>query len=382
MKVCKSTSNKVKVNNPSYNERERLRETSSSPTMSMSSSSSSTSSIKNKRSNSNSSQSNRSGITTTSSISNNTNNSYVNLLKKSNSSTSTSTSFSSLATSLQNNNTSSTNLLNSSDNTNNNNNNNNGNGNNNSNPIPPRVYFEQILKERGYEFKSINGLDSLYRIVPSTEQLSSYDNPLLQAIRNNDLNKINELKLNGHLMQACNNYCESILHFSARRGTKDVVKYLLANGAYCFVDDCGRLPMHDVCWRHFAKFEIVSLFLEHDLDMLFVKDRHGAYPLDYVNPRQYQQWCNFLDSIKDKYWPVKPEIIISPEVIDETQIKPFMQPLTTPLFYVDQEFDHLSNTNLVENSSTPVNLDNEIYGNEYERERKESSEYLVTFQDT
>ena len=63
--------------------------------------------------------------------------------------------------------------------------------------------------------------------------------------------------------------------------------------------------MHDVCWRARPAFDIVSLLLNHDLTMLLVQDRFGAFPLDYVNSRQWKEWCRFLDSIKDQYWPVR-----------------------------------------------------------------------------
>jgi hypothetical protein len=81
---------------------------------------------------------------------------------------------------------------------------------------------------------------------------------------------------------------------------------MLSHGARCFVDDGGRLPMHDVCWRPRPAFDIVSLLLDHDISMVLVQDRFGAFPLDYVNPRQWKDWCRYLDSVKDKYWPVPP----------------------------------------------------------------------------
>lgn len=106
-------------------------------------------------------------------------------------------------------------------------------------------------------------------------------------------------------MEACNQYCESILHFAARKASLDMVQFMLSHGARCFVDDAGRLPMHDVCWRARPAFDIVSLLLNHDLSMLLVQDRFGAVPLDYVNSRQWKEWRRYLDSIKDQYWPVQ-----------------------------------------------------------------------------
>ena len=107
-------------------------------------------------------------------------------------------------------------------------------------------------------------------------------------------------------MEACNQYCESILHFASRKASLEMVQFMLTHGARCFVDDAGRLPMHDVCWRARPAFDIVSLLLNHDLSMLLVQDRFGAFPLDYVNSRQWKEWRRYLDSIKDQYWPVQP----------------------------------------------------------------------------
>jgi ankyrin repeat protein len=132
-----------------------------------------------------------------------------------------------------------------------------------------------------------------------------YDHPVLDAVKNNNLAALSQLQRMGASMEACNQYCESVLHFAARKASLDMVQFMLSHGARCFVDDGGRLPMHDVCWRARPAFDIVSLLLNHDLTMLLVQDRFGAFPLDYVNSRQWKEWCRFLDSIKDQYWPVR-----------------------------------------------------------------------------
>lgn len=171
--------------------------------------------------------------------------------------------------------------------------------------VNPTTYLLKILASRGYDTTPVTGLLSPYRILPTPTQMGWYDHPVLNAIRNTNLAALSQLQQLGASMEACNQYCESILHFAARKSSLEMVQFMLSNGARCFVDDAGRLPMHDVCWRARPAFDIVTLLLNHDISMLLVKDRFGAFPLDYVNPRQWKEWCGFLDSIKDQYWPVQ-----------------------------------------------------------------------------
>lgn len=172
-------------------------------------------------------------------------------------------------------------------------------------PNNPSLYLQNILISRGYDFTLINGLNSPYRQTPTRWQITCYDHPILDALRSNNLKSVSDLYEGGLSMTACNPYCESILHFAARKSKKEIVQYLLEHGSTCFVDDAGRLPMHDVCWRATPAFDIVTLFLNHNIQMLQVQDRFGACPLDYINPRQWNAWCKYLDAVKNKYWPEK-----------------------------------------------------------------------------
>lgn len=170
-------------------------------------------------------------------------------------------------------------------------------------PENPSEYLRRIMSSRGYDTTPINGLSSRYRITPTEIQMRWYDHPILDAVANLNIIALSQFQNMGATMEACNQNCESILHLAARKGSLDMVRFMLRQGARCFVDDEGRLPMHDVCWRVRPAFDIVSLLLNHDLTMLLVQDRRGSFPLDYVNSRQWRDWCRYLDSIKDQYWP-------------------------------------------------------------------------------
>ena len=60
-------------------------------------------------------------------------------------------------------------------------------------------------------------------------------------------------------MTACNRFGESIVHMACRRADFEVVDFLLENiGDVWGVDDFGRTPLHDACWRPEPRFDIVT----------------------------------------------------------------------------------------------------------------------------
>jgi hypothetical protein len=80
---------------------------------------------------------------------------------------------------------------------------------------------------------------------PSQEQMTSYDNELVWAIRNSDLQSIKTLHQAGRSMSACNRFSESIVHMACRRAELDVVQFILTHGGDVnIVDDYGRTPLH------------------------------------------------------------------------------------------------------------------------------------------
>ena len=105
-------------------------------------------------------------------------------------------------------------------------------------------------------------------------------------------------------MAACNRFGESVVHMACRRSTYEVVDFILSHIADLrLMDDYGRCPLHDACWRADPDFNIVSLILSYDVSLLLVKDCRGFTPLKYVRPEHWLQWCVFLFLQKDIYWP-------------------------------------------------------------------------------
>lgn len=104
-------------------------------------------------------------------------------------------------------------------------------------------------------------------------------------------------------MAACNRYSESVLHMACRRSSYETIRFMVDKVDSIFlVDDFGRTPLHDACWRPEPHFAITALLLDLNLDMIRCKDKRGATPLDYVRKEHWPLWCAFLDCQKDKYW--------------------------------------------------------------------------------
>lgn len=104
-------------------------------------------------------------------------------------------------------------------------------------------------------------------------------------------------------MSACNRFSESVVHIACRRASFEVADYVLSNGGDCnIVDDYGRTPLHDACWRMEPRFDVVTLLLDKNLDLLRTLDVRGSTPLKYVREEHWIQWCAYIFHQKDKYW--------------------------------------------------------------------------------
>lgn len=107
----------------------------------------------------------------------------------------------------------------------------------------------------------------------------------------------------GFSMAACNRFSESIVHMACRRSDLDTIQFILDHiDTVLLVDDYGRTPLHDACWRPEPKFDIVALLMDTNLDLIRCVDKRGSTPLHYVRREHWAQWCAFLEVQKEKYW--------------------------------------------------------------------------------
>ncbi|KAG5176876.1 hypothetical protein JKP88DRAFT_189654 [Tribonema minus] len=136
--------------------------------------------------------------------------------------------------------------------------------------------------------------------------MHDYTMATINAVRQADLDALRMLHAEGHGMNACNKFAESLVHMAGRSGNCAVMEFLIdctGPEGLTICDDYGRTPLHDACWATEPCFDLVSFILDHDSSMLMVVDRRGYTPLSYVKRDQWGAWHAFIDAVKDKYWP-------------------------------------------------------------------------------
>jgi ankyrin repeat protein len=138
------------------------------------------------------------------------------------------------------------------------------------------------------------------------KQLIDYDKDLVMAVRNSDIASLRRMYSEGRNLSACNKFSESIVHMACRRADFEVVDYIVRHGGLTtVVDDYGRTPLHDACWRSEPQFDVVTLLLDRNIDLLRMVDVRGANALKYVCSDHWLQWCAYFYHQKDKYWPLR-----------------------------------------------------------------------------
>lgn len=171
--------------------------------------------------------------------------------------------------------------------------------------IPPHDFLAKLLNKRGYSSKDISALNSQYRRIPTAKQILDYDVNLVNAVRTSDLDSLKKFKESGKCMSACNQYSESIVHMACRRSEYNLIDFLLQNGGDVqIVDDFGRTPLHDACWRPEPNFDVVTLLLDRNPTLLQLADIRGSTPLHYVRESDWLQWCAYIFYQKERYWSI------------------------------------------------------------------------------
>ena len=93
---------------------------------------------------------------------------------------------------------------------------------------------------------------------------------------------------------------------ACRRSDLAVVDFVLRNGGDVnLVDDYGRTPLHDACWRPEPRFDVVTMLMDRNKDLIRFQDVRGSTPLNYVREEHWLQWCAYLFHQKEAYWPIK-----------------------------------------------------------------------------
>jgi hypothetical protein len=184
--------------------------------------------------------------------------------------------------------------------------------------IPPSQTFQDILKRNGYDkMYSIDTEETEYDAVPSPLQLASYGTYLVWAVQTSNIELLGKLLDCGLSPNPCNQFRDTILGDLVCKQSNVPIYRCLVDEFHAdiqVVDGFGRAPLHHCCWSHNLCKEIVTDILQRDPAQIFLKDKHGKTPLDYVQPDAYEDWNDFLLDVSNTYWPVDGELpnLISP----------------------------------------------------------------------
>jgi Ankyrin repeats (3 copies) len=174
--------------------------------------------------------------------------------------------------------------------------------------MSPQAYLDVLIHSRGYSTRRYRTLQTGYHSKPTAFQKASYHVYLVKLVRSNDTEALRSVMQSGISPNPCNAFGESLVHMVCRRGDYNLLRVLLDSGTSIQVsDDYGRTPLHDACWAAEPSFETVELIVDKDIALFHMTDSRGAVPLSYVRPEHWPLWIAFLDSKKDKWWPVKTE---------------------------------------------------------------------------
>jgi ankyrin repeat protein len=158
----------------------------------------------------------------------------------------------------------------------------------------PAEFIRHIFEENGLTVESSRDQDYFLQTTP--EMVDAYDKPLLQAIRERDLERLKSMHREGKTLQACNRFGESVIHMACRNGLTDIVKFLVkeANVSLFVRDDYGRTPIHDACWTVNPNMELMDFLITEAPEMFGLSDVRGHTPFSYARKNHWEIWIPFL----------------------------------------------------------------------------------------
>jgi len=162
----------------------------------------------------------------------------------------------------------------------------------------PKAYLQNVLKNDGVSYQTFSAKQLAETSYFTTCSDENYDMELVQAVREQDTDKLRQLHVvDGRTLQVGNKFGESIVHTACRRGAEKTLKFLISEGDVDIrvMCDSGRTPLHDACWTAQSNFDIVTILLDVCPALLYITDNRGFSPLDYVSRDQWSQWCTFLE---------------------------------------------------------------------------------------
>lgn len=163
-----------------------------------------------------------------------------------------------------------------------------------------------MIQSRGYCTKRYATLPSSYSNEPTELQLASYDKHLIDLVRDDRVDEFSTILAQGISPNPVNSCGESILHLICRRGSDKFLRLLTEHGCDVqAVDRFGRTAVHEACFANKPNFKLVEMILQHEPRMMTLTDCRGATPLSYVSKSHWAVWLQFLESVKEEFWPIR-----------------------------------------------------------------------------
>ncbi|GKZ01279.1 hypothetical protein MPSEU_001078900 [Mayamaea pseudoterrestris] len=163
-----------------------------------------------------------------------------------------------------------------------------------------------LLQMRGYSPGQlrIKADVAQYDITPSPLQLASFGTELVRAIHTSDLGTLSEMLSCGLSPSPCNQFRDSIVDLVCKRANASVFRTLVEHGSDLRVcDGFGRTPLHHCCWASSFSPEIATLILQRDWRQLFLEDKRGQTPLEYVREDLFDEWIAFMQETVEAFVP-------------------------------------------------------------------------------
>jgi hypothetical protein len=171
-------------------------------------------------------------------------------------------------------------------------------------PTKPGDHLKEILTAAGKpcQYRAASSLENFFEPVTDA-YVQGYTLEMVQAVRADDVDTLRRLKDAGLLLRPCGSRSgDSIVHAACRRNGVAAVHFFLREcGWTCrFRNDCGRTPLTDACWtsqHQPSSWKVSWMLLIACPDLLYLTDKHGSAPLDYVPKSHWADWCRFLDHV-------------------------------------------------------------------------------------
>jgi hypothetical protein len=153
------------------------------------------------------------------------------------------------------------------------------------------------------EFQSYSDIPNFF-LPPTEEEIAAYDTTVLTAVRTQNIAQLKEFQAQGRPLKCSNKYGESLLHLACRKGMTAVTRYLVheAHVPVQVCDDFGRSPLHDACWTPHPNFDLIALLVSKCPDLLYLQDKRGQTPLQYIRRHDWKAWNTYLHSQPVTFW--------------------------------------------------------------------------------